>query len=154
MKIYFGFTVAGDRSSVVAARKIVALLEEMGHEVLTRHLVRDDAWEADRLITSEEVYRRDMKWLEQCELFMAEVSGSSFGLGFETGYLLGATAKKVVLFYRRDAQSKISLIITGIMHPNCTLVPYSEIDELDAWVKNSLLQVKLPVISGQLNSES
>jgi hypothetical protein len=154
MKIYFGFTVAGDRSSVVAARKIVALLEEMGHEVLTRHLVRDDAWEADRLITPEEVYRRDMKWLEQCELFMAEASGSSFGLGFETGYLLGATAKKVVLFYRRDAQSKISLIITGIMHPNCTLVPYSEIDELDAWVKNSLLQVKLPVISGQLNSES
>jgi nucleoside 2-deoxyribosyltransferase len=137
MKIYFGFTVAGDRSSVVAARKIVALLEEMGHEVLTRHLVRDDAWEADRRITPEEVYRRDMKWLEQCELFMAEVSGSSFGLGFETGYLLGATAKKVVLFYRRDAQSKISLIITGIMHPNCTLVPYSEIDELDAWVKNS-----------------
>jgi nucleoside 2-deoxyribosyltransferase len=154
MKIYFGFTVAGDRSSVVAARKIVALLEEMGHEVLTRHLVRDDAWEADRLITPEEVYRRDMKWLEQCELFMAEVSGSSFGLGFETGYLLGATAKKVVLFYRRDAQSKISLIITGIMHPNCTLVPYSEIDELDAWVKNNLLQVKLTVISGQLNSES
>jgi hypothetical protein len=95
-----------------------------------------------------------MKWLEQCELFMAEVSGSSFGLGFETGYLLGATAKKVVLFYRRDAQSKISLIITGIMHPNCTLVPYSEIDELDAWVKNNLLQVKLTVISGQLNSES
>jgi hypothetical protein len=154
MKIYFGFTVAGDRSSVVAARKIVALLEEMGHEVLTRHLVRDDAWEADRLITPEEVYRRDMKWLEQCELFMAEASGSSFGLGFETGYLLGATAKKVVLFYRRDAQSKISLIITGIMHPNCTLVPYSEIDELDAWVKNNLLQVKLTVISGQLNSES
>ena len=50
MKIYFGFTVAGDRSSRVAARKIVALLEEMGHEVLTRHLVRDDAWEADAVL--------------------------------------------------------------------------------------------------------
>lgn len=148
MKIYFGFTVAGDRSAVLAAREIVALLEKMGHEVLTRHLVRDDAWEADRLITPEEVYRRDMKWLQQCDLFMAEVSGSSFGLGFETGYLLGATAKKVVLFYRRDAQNKISLIITGIVHPNCRLVPYSEIDELDVWVKNNLLEVKLPGFSG------
>ena len=138
MKIYFGFTVAGDRSSVAAARKIVASLEEMGHEVLTRHLVRDDAWEADRRLTPEEVYRRDMKWLQQCDLFMAEVSGSSFGLGFETGYLLGATAKKVVLFYRRDAQSKISLIITGITHPNCSLVPYSETDELEVWVRNNL----------------
>src|SRR5271156_6346813 len=35
MKIYFGFTVAGDRSSVVAATKIVELLEELGHDVLT-----------------------------------------------------------------------------------------------------------------------
>jgi nucleoside 2-deoxyribosyltransferase len=98
MKIYFGFTVAGDRSAVMAARRIVEILVEMKHEVLTRHLVEDNAWEADRRITAKEVYLRDMKWLEQCDLFMAEVSGSSFGLGFETGYLLGTTAKKVVLF--------------------------------------------------------
>jgi hypothetical protein len=50
---------------------------------------------------------------------VAEISGSSFGLGFETGYLLGATAKKVALFYRRDVERKISLMITGITHPNC-----------------------------------
>ena len=120
MKIYFGFTVAGNRSSLEAARKIVELVVQMGHEVLTRHLVEDNAWEADRLITPKEVYLRDMKWLEQCDLFMAEVSGSSFGLGFETGYLLGATTKKVVLFYRRDVETKISLLITGIAHPNCS----------------------------------
>lgn len=57
MKIYFGFTVAGDRSSMEAARKIVELVVQMGHEVLTGHLLRDDAWEADRLITPQEVYR-------------------------------------------------------------------------------------------------
>ncbi len=116
------------------------LLAEMGHEVLTSHPVRDDAWEVDRLITPHEVYLRDMRWLEACDLFMGDVSGSSFGLGFETGYLLGATDKKVVLFYRRDAESKISLIITGITHPNCTLVAYSHIEELEVWIGNSLAQ--------------
>jgi nucleoside 2-deoxyribosyltransferase len=140
MKIYFGFTVAGDRSSLEAARKIVELVVQMGHEVLTRHLVEDNAWEADRLITPKEVYLRDMKWLEQCDLFMAEVSGSSFGLGFETGYLLGATTKKVVLFYRRDVETKISLLITGIAHPNCSLTPYSDFEEIETWVRNNLLQ--------------
>lgn len=154
MKIYFGFTVAGDRSSVEAARKIVALLAEMGHEVLTRHLVGDDAWDADRLITPREVYQRDMKWLEQCDAFMAEVSGSSFGLGFETGYILGATGKKVVLYYRRDVERKISLLITGIMHENCCLAPYSDLDELEILVRNNLLQVKSLGISGELKSES
>lgn len=138
MKIYFGFTVAGDRSSIGAARRIVELLGRMGHDVLTRHLVDDNAWEKDRLITPNEVYLRDMKWLEQCDLFMAEVSGSSFGLGFETGYLLGATSKKIILFYRRDMTVKISLLITGITHPNCTLVPYSKSDEVERWVIDNL----------------
>ena len=125
MKIYFGFTVAGDRSSIDTARKVVHQLEEMGHEVLTRHLVSDNAWEADRSVSPQDVYRRDMAWLGQCEVFIAEVSGSSFGLGFETGYMLGATSKKVVLLYRRDVEQRISLLITGNTHPNCTLVPYA-----------------------------
>lgn len=62
-----GFTVAGDRSSVMAATKIVELLEELGHEVLTRHLIREDAWQADRSISPQEVYLRDMTWLERCD---------------------------------------------------------------------------------------
>jgi hypothetical protein len=33
MKIYFGFTVAGDRSSVETARRLVKYLEELGHDV-------------------------------------------------------------------------------------------------------------------------
>jgi hypothetical protein len=142
MKIYFGFTVAGDRSSLEAARKIVELVVQMGHEVLTRHLVEDNAWEADRLITPKEVYLRDMKWLEQCDLFMAEVSGSSFGLGLETGYLLGANTKKVVLFYRRNVETKISLLITGITHPNCRLTPYSDFDEIEVWIRNNMSQLE------------
>ena len=138
MKIYFGFTVAGDRSSIETARKVVRQLEEMGHEVLTRHLVSDNAWEADRSISPQDVYRRDMAWLGQCELFIAEVSGSSFGLGFETGYLLGATSKKVVLLYRRDVEHRVSLLITGNTHPNCTLVPYATVQEVEQFVTRNI----------------
>ncbi|MGD0301013.1 MAG: nucleoside 2-deoxyribosyltransferase [Bryobacteraceae bacterium] len=138
MKIYFGFTVAGDRSSIDTARKVVHQLEEMGHEVLTRHLVSDNAWEADRSVSRQDVYRRDMAWLWQCELFVAEVSGSSFGLGFETGYMLGATSKKVVLLYRRDVEQRISLLITGNTHPNCTLVPYANVEEVIRFVTRNI----------------
>ena len=138
MKIYFGFTVAGDRSALETAKRLVQLLEGLGHEVLTRHLVNDDAWERDRLISPHDVYRRDMAWLQQCEVLIAEVSGSSFGLGFETGYLLGATAKKVILFYRRDLEKKISLLITGNTHPNCTLAPYSNVTDVESFITSNL----------------
>ena len=138
MKIYFGFTVAGDRASLAAARRMVALLEELGHEVLTRHLVRDDAGEADRKLGPRDVYRRDLAWLGQCDLFIGEVSGSSFGLGFEAGHLLGATEKKVILLYRVDAEKKISLMITGNTHPNCTLAPYANVEEAEARLRKLL----------------
>lgn len=136
MKIYFGFTVAGKRSSLEAAKRIVGVLQSMGHEVLTSHLIREDAWEADRSVAPQEIFARDMKWLEQCDLFVAEVSGSSFGLGFETGYLLGATKKRTILLYQREAEPGISLLITGNTHPNCVLVPYSQLDQLEELVRN------------------
>ena len=139
MKIYFGFTVAGDRSTVDTARRIVTLLEDLGHEVLTRHLVSDDAWASDRLLAPQDVYRRDMAWLQQCDIFIAEVSGSSFGLGFEAGYLLGSTSKRVVLFYRRDLEKKVSLLITGNTHPNCTLVPYATPGEVETWLSRDMI---------------
>jgi transposase-like protein len=77
--------VAGNRSGIDTARRVVQLLEQAGHEVLTRHLVDDNAWEADRQITPKEIYLRDMNWLRECDLFIAEVSGSSFGLVSKLG---------------------------------------------------------------------
>jgi 2'-deoxynucleoside 5'-phosphate N-hydrolase len=130
MKIYFGFTVAGDRSSIDTARRVVELLEDAGHEVLTRHLVEDNAGAADRSLGPQEVFRRDMAWLEQCDLFIGEVSGSSFGIGFEAGYLLGATKKRVVLLYRREVEGRISLLISGNTHERCVVVPYGGVEEV------------------------
>ena len=138
MNVYFGFTVAGNRSSLEAAKRIVSVLQSMGHEVLTSHLVREDVWEADRSVAAEEIFARDMKWLDQCDLFVAEVSGSSFGVGFETGYLLGATEKRTILLYQRKAERQISLLITGNTHPNCVLIPYSKLEELEVLVRKAV----------------
>lgn len=132
MKIYFGFTVAGNRASLDAARRFVALLEELGHQVLTRHLLEDGVREADGTLGPRVVYERDLAWLRECDLFIGEVSGSSFGIGFEAGYLLGATNKKVLLLYSTDVESGISLMIRGNTHPNCTLLPYTTTGEAEA----------------------
>src|SRR5262245_54706759 len=142
MKIYLGFTVAGNRSSIAAAKVIMDVLQALGHEVLTSHLVSEEAWEADRRSAPQAIFARDMNWLAECDLFMAEVSGSSFGVGFETGYLLGATHKKTFLFYDRAVEAGISLLITGNTHPNCVLVRYSTLRELSDLVRQHATQVQ------------
>jgi hypothetical protein len=69
---------------------------------------RQCAWEADRSISPQDVFRRDTAWL-QCDHFIAAVSGFSFRLGFEIGYLLGSTNAKVVLLFRgEDAEQFIA----------------------------------------------
>src|ERR1700746_168322 len=144
MKVYLGFSVAGSRSSIEAARRILNVLRSMGHEVLTSHLVQEDAWEADRCVAPQEIFARDLKWLAECDFFIAEVSGSSFGVGFETGYLLGATTKKTILFFERDAEHRISLLITGNAHPNCVLAPYSHLGELEELVRRHVADAGFP----------
>lgn len=139
MKIYFGFTVAGDRSTVDTARQIVQWLENAGHDVLTRHLVRDDARTADRQLTPRAVYERDMRWLAECDVFIGEVSGSSFGMGFEAGLVLGGSQKRVLLFHRVDAAERISLLITGNTHPRCTVTAYLSFDEIARVLASALL---------------
>ena len=146
MKIYLGFTVAGNRSSIGAAQKILEVLQSLGHEVLTSHLVSEDAWEADRRVPPQRIVARDMEWLAQCDMFVAEVTGSSFGLGFETGYLLGATTKKTVLFFERAAEHRISLLVTGNTHPNCIVVPYSALEELEELVRRRVAGLGSPDI--------
>jgi hypothetical protein len=42
----------------------------MGQVVLTRYLVQEDAWEADRLITPRQVYQRDMRDVEEIKVLV------------------------------------------------------------------------------------
>ncbi|MGO8786274.1 MAG: nucleoside 2-deoxyribosyltransferase [Terriglobia bacterium] len=144
MKIYFGVTVAGDRSALETARRMVQCLEGLGHEVLTRHLVTEGARAADQMLGPQAVYERDMAWLKQSDIFIAEASGSSFGVGFETGLLLGATNKMAILFYDISIRDKMSFLITGNMHPNCTVVPYSSFAEIEAFIKEHVGRAETP----------
>ena len=136
MKIYFGFTMAGDRSTVETARSMVQWLEELGHEVLTRHLVNDDARAADRLLGPQAVYQRDMAWLRECDLFIARGFRLLLRIGLRGGLSTGCDDNKVILFYNINSKDRISFLITGNTHPNCTLVPYSSLPEVETFVRN------------------
>jgi hypothetical protein len=133
MKIYLACTVRGDRGGVAAGRAIAARLQEHGHDVLTTHLLADDVDEAESALTPADVFRRDLEWLDTCEALVAEASGSSYGVGFEVGYVLGRaaqTGQQVVLLYDAARRDKVSRLIAGNCHDGCTTVEYGSLDEL------------------------
>src|SRR5215475_3854965 len=141
MRIYLACTVRGERAGVVAGRAICDRLEAHGHEVLTTHLLADDVDRAEAALTEAEVYRRDMDWLTTCHVLVAEASGSSYGVGFEVGYVLGrppSSGQRIVLLYDEARRDKVSRLITGNQHPACTTFGYRSIEELTAFVDKTL----------------
>ncbi len=137
MRVYLACTVRGDRGGVAAGRAICERLERHGHEVLTTHLLADNVETAESQITEEDVFRRDLEWLCGCDVLVAEASGSSYGVGFEVGYVLGrahATGQRVVLLYDRNRQHAVSRLIVGNCDAACTTFAYGSIDELTAFI--------------------
>ncbi|HEX6465270.1 MAG TPA: nucleoside 2-deoxyribosyltransferase [Vicinamibacterales bacterium] len=137
MKIYLACTVRGDRSAIAGLRALAAALQADGHQLLTTHLLEDNVEGAESRLTEREVYERDIAWLDACDVLVADASGSSFGVGFEVGYILGRSersSQRVVLLYRADSQSSISRLISGNSHARCTTIPYTDASDLAARV--------------------
>jgi len=129
VRIYLACTVRGDRGAVAALRTLVARLERDGHTILTTHLLEDGVETAEAALTEQAVYERDIAWLESADVLVADASGSSYGVGFEVGYVLGraaSTTQSVVLLYRADRASQISRLIAGNNHPRCTVLKYED----------------------------
>jgi len=137
MRIYLACTVRGDRRGVVAGRTICERLQQHGHEVLTTHLLADDVNDAESQLSEAQVYRRDLEWLSRCDVLVAEASGSSYGVGFEVGYVLGRardTGQRVVLLYDAARRHAISRLITGNCDEACDTFAYASVEELTAFV--------------------
>ena len=74
-------------------------------------------------------------------MLVAEASGSSYGVGFEVGYVLGrasGSGQRVVLLYDAARRDKVSRLITGNDDAACTTFGYGSIDELTRLHRSAL----------------
>ena len=141
MKIYLACTVRGDRCAISGLRTLAAALEGEGHTILTKHLLDANVEGAESTLSERAVYDRDVAWLESCDVLVAEASGSSFGVGFEVGYVLGRsdrTNQRVILLYEADRRDAISRLIVGNAHPRCRTVGYTDAADLITRVRENL----------------
>lgn len=146
MTIYLAFTVRGHRGALEAARALSELLQQKGHHVLTTHLLADDADVDEGTLTEQQVYDRDIRWLESADLLIAEASGSSYGVGFEVGYVLGRSAQtgqRVLLVFDEARRPVISRMVPGMNHSACAVRAYRDPAELLDLVE-AYLQVGSP----------
>jgi len=146
MKIFFASPIRGDRSNLETNKFIVKLIKELGHKVLTEHTVK----EKEKLVEIENnfghanVYQRDMSWLKECDLMIAEASAPSFGVGYEAGYLLGGADssdrknRKVIILYDKNVENWVSVLAVGNIDSNAIVFGYESREDIKQFLKNYL----------------
>ena len=124
LKIYFGGSIKGGRSKVEDYKKIVDYLKTIG-TVLDEHVADPNLQASGESITSTEIYNRDVSWINECDILIAEVTVPSLGVGYEIGYAESLN-KRIICLYQND--ESISAMIKG--NNSITHISYDDVDEL------------------------
>ena len=139
MNIYFSCSITGGRRDQAIYQHIVEHLTAKGHDVPTAHLSRADILDEEKVIDPLEVYNRDVKWVEECESLVAEVSTPSHGVGYEIALAL-FLGKPVFCCYREGV--KVSKMLTGNTYLNLIIYSYTDEKDLLAALDRFLEEIK------------
>jgi 2'-deoxynucleoside 5'-phosphate N-hydrolase len=142
MNIYFSCSITGGRQDQAAYQSIVAALQSDGHTVPTAILADQDILRLETVTSAEDIYQRDIAWLDHCDAVVAEISTPSHGVGYEIAYAL-EKGKPVYCGYLYDR--KVTKMILGNDHPNLKAVGYHEVDEMIREMRSFLAGLSLKV---------
>ncbi|XP_072246583.1 5-hydroxymethyl-dUMP N-hydrolase [Leuresthes tenuis] len=132
MKVYFCGSIRGGRDDVHVYQKIVHKLQSYG-SVLTEHVSSaelSDTGEGAMEAGDQAIHDRDVDWLRQSDVVVAEVTQPSLGVGYELGRAVDMK-KKVLCLFRPSSGRTLSAMIRGAADGDQFVVTdYSE-DEVE-----------------------
>lgn len=135
MKIYFAGSIRGGRNDKDLYLQIISYLTQFG-EVLTEH-VGDPNLEAfgEKQLSDKAIFDRDMDWLKQSDVIVAEVTTPSLGVGYELGKAEEFN-KPVLCLYRTQLGKRLSAMING--NSNYSIAEYSTLEEAQSKIDGFL----------------
>ncbi|NOT05909.1 MAG: hypothetical protein HOP27_15045 [Anaerolineales bacterium] len=135
MNIYFACSITGGREFETVYQEIVAALIADGHIIPTSHLAQSEVIENERILAPQDVFERDVNWIKNCDVLIAEVSVPSHGVGYEIGYALHI-GKPALCIYQKD--HRVSKMITGNPTRALTIQAYSNVEEAISYLREYL----------------
>jgi nucleoside 2-deoxyribosyltransferase len=110
--IYFAGSIRGGRGDAALYKQIIDELRNYG-AVLTEHIGAEDAGSGSEAeLSDKEIHDRDMDWLTNSDIIVAEVTTPSLGVGYEIGRAV-ALGKRVICLYRKQGDAQLSAMIGG-----------------------------------------
>ena len=111
--IYFSGSITGGRGDVAHYRRIVAALEAEGYRVLAGSVAAAGVSDAGDALDPQAIFERDIGWLEQADVLVAEVSTPSLGVGYEVAAARFRYGLPVICLYRPAFTRRCSAMLSG-----------------------------------------
>ena len=127
MQAYFSCSITGGRAEQYTYKQIVDHLQAQGWVVPTAHLAETGVLDEERVIEPRVVYQRDVHWVLESDILIAEVSTPSHGVGYEIAL---AEINKKPIFCCYQQNKKVSKMILGNENPDFQIYAYKEIEDL------------------------
>lgn len=134
MTIYFAGSISGGRGDQSIYAEIIALLKQHGH-VLTEHFGSATLTSAGETIGDRAIHDRDIDWLRQADVMVAEVTTPSLGVGYEIGRAV-EWGKRVICLHRPSAGRRLSGMIAG--SPGVLVRAYATARDVEAVLAEEL----------------
>lgn len=140
MKIYFAGSIRGGRHDIEIYRQIIEHLKKYG-EILTEHVGKDNISKDGEInLTDKYIHDRDFNWIDECDVFITEVTRPSHGVGYEVRVAI-EKKKKILCIYRPKEQKRVSAMIAGA--PGVKMTPYNTIEEAKNIIDSFITQISL-----------
>ncbi|EDV20245.1 uncharacterized protein TRIADDRAFT_32238 [Trichoplax adhaerens] len=110
--IYFCGSIRGGRNDAQFYAKIIQHLKQYG-DILTEHVGHCGPEEEG--LDDKTIHDRDLAWLLQSDVIVAEVTQPSLGVGYELGRAIAAD-KLVLCLFRPDSGRRLSGMIRGAIN--------------------------------------
>ncbi len=113
LTIYFAGAISGGRGDVAHYREIVAALERDGHRVLAGAVAAEDIGADGERLESAAIFERDMGWIADADILVAEVSMPSTGVGYEIAAARYRHDIPVICLYRPAYTKRCTAMVGG-----------------------------------------
>lgn len=120
MKAYFAVPLVKHRNKQ-NAKLIAKILNDLGIQIINNWILLDDP---NPNLDFDGIYLRDLKAIEKCDIFVAEITKPSTGIGIEI-MMAKKFRKKIVCIYK---EKLISRMILGM--PGITKIKYFNVKDL------------------------
>ena len=137
MSIYFCGAINGGRQKQSEYKELINHCKQYG-KVWNENVGKKNI----RIHKSCDIYSRNMNWIDQAKVLIAEVSVPSLGVGMEIEHAIGMNPSIPILCLFDMTQTKpTSRMITNC--PNITLVGYADIENAKKVITEFLKDKKL-----------